>query len=233
MSIIGKTLVIGSLTAAVGFGVVIGMQRTTVAAIENIERGYRQLFVAQPSLVTPDAASVWLAENKAALEQVEARRLLRKAELWLAAPGARGDLRELNDGFEKMIDIRRKQLASVEKRLTDSKIAGDDWIALLPKEMRSQIANVNRTLAWLKEDSRSHAALDAQSESFTEKAQALHEKASGYWGGGVTSPLVAPADAEKPAPAAQPVAPATTSGPAPSSAGNSGQVTARTMRAGV
>lgn len=177
MSAISKILVTTGIAAAVGFAGYVGMQRATVAAFDSIEKSYQQVVVSNPALVSPEDAKTWLATNTVAINAAQSSQGLRKVGVWLAVPGTRKDIAALNADLNHMVEMRVAHMAAVEKRMgANADVADNDWIKLLPPKVQSQVSNATRTIAWLKEDSKTHAAFQEMSKEFAAKSELMEAK---------------------------------------------------------
>jgi len=174
MSAISKILVTTTVAAAIGFAGYVGMQRTSVAVFDSIEKAFEQVVVANPTLVSPADATNWLAANAEAIKVAQESQRLRKIGAWFALPGVRNDMASLNAELNHMIEMRAEHMATVQKRLTDNAVSTDsEWIKLLPQNVQGQVSSATRTIAWLKEDAKTHAAFQRMSQDFSVKSAQL------------------------------------------------------------
>lgn len=191
MNTISKSIVAVSAIAAFGFGGYYGMKQASLSLDTDFDKTYRQVFVELPPLIKPDSAQAWVDATRKALAEADKESLSRGVKLWFAAPGTRGVLNEMNATFAKMIDLRRDQLSSVEKRLMEERDGVEEpWIAQLPQKLQGQVKEATRTIAWLKADVGRSAELKPLAETFEAKAALLHQKVNGGTAVAPTQPAV-------------------------------------------
>lgn len=177
MNTLSKSFVAVFAIVAFGFGGYYGMKQASLSLATDFDKTYRQVFVELPPLIKPDSAQAWADATRKALTEADLKSLSRGVRLWFAAPGTRGVLNDMNDTFSKMIDLRRDQLLSVEKRLADERVGIEEsWIAQLPNELQNQVKEATRTIAWLKADAGRNAELKPLAETFEAKAGQLRQQ---------------------------------------------------------
>lgn len=215
--------------AVLGVGAYYGMQQASLSLAKDYDKAYRAVFSSLPPLIKPDSAEPWAAATRKALAEVDGEGLSRQLRLWVAAPGSRAALNEIDGALARMLELRRDQLAAVEQRL-DADRAGTEepWIQKLPDELQAQVREANRTIAWLKADAGRHAELQPLMAEFEAKSQRMQRLIAGHGepaavkpnaadGGVHREPAATPAPATPPAersgpptaPAAAPVSQAT------------------------
>lgn len=213
MNTIIKSIIAVFAIAAFGFGGYYGMKQASLSLATDFDKTYRQVFVELPPLIKPDSAQAWAEATRKALAEADLESLSRGIRLWFAAPGTRGVLNDMNVTFSKMIDLRRDQLSSVEKRLADERGGIEEpWIAQLPNELQNQVKEATRTIAWLKADAGRNAELKPLAETFEAKAGQLRQQVEG---GTVVTPAAVTEGSDNKGAAPVPKAGAAAAGDAP------------------
>lgn len=180
MNAISKTVVAVSAIAALGAGAYYGTKQASLSLAADFNKTYQQVFVQLPPLIKPDSAQAWADATRKALAEADRESLSRGIKLLFAAPSTRGVLNDINAEFAKMMDLRRDQLVSVEKRLADDRSGTEEpWIGQLPSELQGQVKEATRTIAWLKADAGRNAELKPLAEDFEAKVGRLRQQVGG------------------------------------------------------